>query len=82
MVDGPAVTLYVRDNCVAAVGNAAGSAVGQGSTGLMTDQGLTYLVWRDGRPYLSGKSGEIPATPKQVEAIRKFSEDLKDALSS
>jgi len=82
MVEGPAVTLYVRDNCIAAVGNASGGSLGQGSTGMMTDQGLTYLVWRDGRPYLSGKNGEAPATPEQVAAIQKFSEDLKDALSS
>ena len=42
MVEGPAVSLYVRGNCVAAVGGT------QGSTGLMTDHGLAYLVWRDG----------------------------------
>jgi len=81
MVEGPAVTIYVRDNCIAAVGNSSGSAQGQGSTGMMTDQGLAYLVWRDGQAYLSGKGGETPATPGQIEAIRKFSEDLKDALS-
>ena len=82
MVEGPAVTVYVRDNCIAAVGNAGGGAQGQGSTGMMTDQGLAYLVWRDGQAYLSGKGGEIPATAEQIDAIQKFSEDLKDALSS
>ena len=81
MVEGPAVTVYVRDNCIAAVGN-AGGAQGQGSTGMMTDQGLAYLVWRDGQAYLSGKGVEIPATAEQIDAIQKFSEDLKDALSS
>ena len=76
IVEGPAVSLYVRGNCIAAVGGT------QGSTGVMTESGLAYLVWRDGQPYLSGKSGEVPATPEQVAAIQKFSEDLKDALSS
>ncbi|MEO8596147.1 MAG: hypothetical protein ABI759_22705 [Candidatus Solibacter sp.] len=88
MAEGPAVTIYVRDNCIAAVGNAAvgnadgGNAKGQGSTGLMTDQGLAYLVWHGNQAFLAGKSGEVPATPEQVEAIRQFSEDLKSALST
>jgi hypothetical protein len=78
MVAGPAVSIYVRDNCMAAVGGTDN----QGSTGMMTEQGLAYLVWRDGLPYLSAKAGETPATPEQVEAIRKFSQDLNDALKT
>ena len=75
MVEGPAVSIYMRDNCVAAVGGT------QGSTGIMTEQGLAYLVWREGQPFLAAKGSETPATPEQVEAIRKFSEDLNTALS-
>ena len=80
MVEGPAVSIYVRDNCVAAVGGTHGN--NQGSTGMMTEQGLAYLVWRDGLPYLAAKGGETPATPEQLETIRKFSADLKSALKS
>jgi hypothetical protein len=76
MAEGPAVSIYVRDNCIAAVGGT------QGSTGMMTDQGLAYLVWRDGQPYLAAKAGETPATQEQVKAIHRFSEDLKIALST
>ena len=76
MVEGPAVSIYVRDECIAAVGAT------QGSTGMMTPQGLAYLVWRDGQPFLASKGAETPATAEQVEAIRKFSEDLKAALNS
>ena len=47
----------------------------------MTEQGLAYLVWRDGQPYLAAKGSEAPASPEQVEAIRKFSQDLNDALT-
>ena len=79
MVQGPAVSIYARENCIAAVG--AGGSGGQGSTGMMTEQGLAYLVWREGRPYLAGKGSETPATAEQVEAIRKFSQDLSDALT-
>jgi hypothetical protein len=76
MVEGPVVSLYVRGNCVAAVGGT------QGSTGLMTESGLAYLVWRDGVALLSSKGSEAPATAEQVEEIRKFTEDLKSALST
>ena len=88
MVEGPAVSIYVRDNCIAAVGGSSGINQGinqgtnQGSTGMMTEQGLAYLVWRDGRPYLAAKGGETPATPEQVETIRKFSADLSNALNT
>ena len=80
MVEGPSVSIYLRDNCIAAVGGNLGS--NQGSTGMMTERGLAYLVWRDGQPYLVAKGGETPATPEQVETIRKFSEDLNTALST
>ncbi len=76
MVDGSVVSLYVRGNCVAAVGGT------QGSTGLITESGLAYLVWQDGVAMLSSKGSEVPATPEQVEEIRKFTEDLKSALST
>jgi hypothetical protein len=51
-----------------------------GSTGVMTEAGLAYLVWREGRAVLLGKGSEALAEPAQVEAIRRFSEDLKTAL--
>ena len=76
IVEGPAVSLYVRGNCIAAVGGT------QGSTGVMTESGLAYLVWRDGKALLSAKGTEVPATPEQVEEIRQFTEDLKSALST
>jgi hypothetical protein len=84
MVEGPAVSIYMRGDCIAAVGGPQGSGAGtnQGSTGMMTDQGLAYLVWHDGQPYLAAKSGETPATPEQVETIRRFSQDLSNALNT
>jgi hypothetical protein len=75
MTEGPVVSLYARGNCVAAVGST------QGSTGLMTEQGLAYLVWREGIALLASKAGEAQATPEQVEEIQRFTEDLKIALS-
>jgi hypothetical protein len=77
MVEGPVVSIYVRENCIGVV-----SGGSQGSTGLLTEQGIAYLVWRDGQPLLSSKGLERPATAEQVEAIRKFSEDLNSALNT
>jgi hypothetical protein len=84
MVEGPAVSIYMRGDCIAAVGGPhdGGAGTNQGSTGMMTDQGLAYLVWRDGQPYLAAKGGESPATPEQVETIRRFSQDLSNALNT
>ena len=76
MVQGPVVSIYVREECIAVVGGT------QGSTGMLTPQGLAYLIWREGQPFLASKGAEVPATPEQVEAIRKFSEDLKSALNT
>ena len=84
MAEGPAVSFYVRGNCMAAVGGTrdGGTRTNLGSTGMMTDRGLAYLLWREGLPYLAAKGVETPATPEQVEAIRQFSEDLGTALST
>ena len=76
VVEGPSVTVYSRGNCVAMVGET------QGSTGFMTENGLAFLVWRDGIPLLAAKGSEVRATPEQVEDIRKFTDDLKTALST
>ncbi len=75
VVDGPAVSLYVRGNCVAAVGET------QGGTGFLTENGLAYLVWKGGDAFLASKGKEVAATPEQVAEIRQFTADLKNALT-
>ena len=69
--------LFARDTCIALVERSAGTV---GSTGIMTEQGLAYLIWRDGQAFLKSKSAEIPATGEQLTAIRQFSEELARAL--
>ena len=72
--------IFARDNCVA-IAHRRESGVTVGSSGLMTEAGLSYLVWRDGQPLLASHGGiETPAAPEQVEAVRQFSADLKQAL--
>jgi hypothetical protein len=73
--------LFTRENFLALV-ERNGAAFGSiGSTGIMTESGLAYLVWRNGRALLKAKASETEASPAQVEAIRQFSEDLKKALA-
>ena len=74
------ILLFVRDNCMATAGHTADGGLTLGSTGMITDRGLAYLVWRDGQALLAAKGSETPASPEQVDTIRKFSDDLKSAL--
>ena len=69
--------LFTRDNCIAIVDRKSGST---GSTGIMTGQGLAYLVWRDGQAFLKSKAAETPASDEQIEAVQRFSQDLAAAL--
>jgi hypothetical protein len=80
VTESPAVWVFVRDVCVAMAGRGAGGALSLGSTGMMTENGLAYLVWREGRPLLAAKGSEVAAAPEQVEAIQRFSGDLTRAL--
>jgi len=88
--ESPEYNMFTRGLCVALVrpatgGNTAGATeavTGIGSSGMMTEGGLGFLVWREGRPYLAAKGSETPATAAQVEEMRKFSSDLKRALDA
>jgi hypothetical protein len=79
--EAPGHYLLVRENLAALVERAADGFGSIGSTGIMTENGLAYLVWREGRPFLVGKGGESAAAAAEVEAIHQFSEDLKAALA-
>jgi hypothetical protein len=70
--------LFTRDNFMVLLERRTNSV---GSTGMLTEHGLAYLIWRDGRAYLKSKGAENPATDEQIAAIRQFSSDVKAALS-
>jgi hypothetical protein len=80
VTESPAVSIFTREMCVAMVGRGPGGVPSLGSTGMMTENGLAYLIWRDGQPRLAAKGSDVAAGQEQVEAIRRFSEDLKAAL--
>jgi hypothetical protein len=72
--------MFVRGNCVALVQFTGERFTSIGSSGTMTDQGLAYLVWNDGKAMLSSHGKQVEADAGQVDAIRTFSEDLKVAV--
>ena len=73
--------LFTRENCLALVERNGAGFGSIGSTGIMTEGGLAYLFWRDGRALLKAKGAETEASSAQVVAIRQFSQDLKTALA-
>ncbi len=78
----PSFAIFARANLIALVERAPSGYGSIGSTGMMTENGLAYLVWRNGRALLAGKGFELDARDDDVEAIRQFSEDLKSALAN
>jgi len=73
--------IYARENCVAMVHFTQSGDAAIGSSGMMTEGGVAYLMWRESGPVLVGKGVEIPASAEQVETLRAFSGDLKKHLS-
>ena len=74
-------TFFARDNC-AAIGHEQAGGFSIGSSGMMTEGGFAYLVWRDGRAFFAAHGGsETPAEAEQVAAVKQFSNDLKAALA-
>jgi hypothetical protein len=80
MSEGVSFCFFARGDCLAIVPCQRGVFGAVGSSGLATDDGLQYLMWREGRPLLSRHGAETPAAPDQVERIQQFSADLKSAL--
>ena len=77
----PTHYLFARDNLVALVERTPRGCGSIGGTGILTERGLAYLVWREGQALLAGKGFEQPAGAEQVAAVRAFSADLKAALA-
>jgi hypothetical protein len=73
--------LFVRGACLALAQCAGESFTSIGASGMMTENGIAYLVWREGLAVLAAHGGhEQPATQEELETIRRFSEDVKSVL--
>jgi len=73
-------SMFVRGSCMALVHSAGDRFISIGSSGILTENGLAYLVWIDGRAMLSSHGNQVAADEVQVEEIRGFSLMLKAAL--
>ena len=73
--------VFERDGFVALVERREGGFGKIGTPGLLTDKGPAPLVWRGGSAYFVAKGLEQAASAEQVEAIRRFGEDLRLALA-
>ena len=77
-------THYVieRDGFVALV-ERSGEGAGQiGAPGLLRGDALCALVHKPAGAFFVAKGAEWPATPEQVDALRRFDADLRRALAS
>jgi hypothetical protein len=74
--------VFEREGFVALVERTPEGFGGVGSAGILTGSGFAALVLRGERSYFVAKNFEQEAPPEQVAALRKFSSDLKDALTS
>jgi hypothetical protein len=72
--------VFERDGFVALVERTPDGFGGIGSAGILTGTGFAALIRRGDRSYFVAKNFEREATPAEVEALRKFSSDLKVAL--
>lgn len=73
--------LFTRGTAAVFARLSVDGVVSLGSTGMMTDNGMAYLLWRGEVAVLAAHGGsEVPATPEQAEEIRRFSADLQLAL--
>ncbi len=80
LVEAKGHFLFGRDRFVTLVERTETGFGSIGSTGIMTENGLAYLFRRDGAAFFAAKGKETLALAAEVEALRRFSEDLKTAL--
>ena len=70
-----------RDGFVALVERTPDGFGGIGSAGILTGSGFAALIHRGDRSYFVAKNFEQEAQAEQVEALKRFSVDLKSALA-
>lgn len=74
--------VFEREGFVALVERTPEGFGGVGSAGILTGSGFAALIRRGERAWFIAKNFEQEAEPAQVEALRRFSSDLKAALDA
>jgi hypothetical protein len=72
--------VFTRNGFAALVEKRDGAFGNIGAAGLVDEHGFAALFWRDGEPYFVGRGREAAASAGQVDALRAFERDLREAL--
>ena len=82
MAEAKGYCMFVRGDLMAmAYRSDDGSFRSLGSSGILTENGLAYLVLRGEQQVLATHGGNlVPASAEQAETVQRFSADLKAAL--
>ena len=72
----------VRDGCVALLVPGVGGLQILGSPGWRMGEAIGVLTEKSGKPVFQNKEELLEATPERLEALRKFSKDLKSLLTA
>jgi len=72
--------LFERDAFVSLVERTPGGFGKSGAPGLLTENGIAQLLWRNQIAYFVAKGFERQATPEEVDQLRHFSRDLNKSL--
>lgn len=73
--------VFQRDGFIALVERRSDGFGNVGAPGILCEHGMAQLVWRGGSAYFVAKSFERAAEIVEIEALRRFGEDLKNSLS-
>ncbi len=74
--------VFERDGFVALVERTQGGFGQIGSSGLLVSGGFAALVRRQGRDWFVARGFQREATMAEAAALRRFSQDLRHALTS
>jgi hypothetical protein len=72
--------VFERNGYVALVERRGEQFGGIGAAGLLTESGVAPLVWRGDQAFFVNRGSERRAEPEQIEDLRRFQADLKEAL--
>ncbi len=72
--------VFARDSFAALVEHRDNRFVRIGTSGIVTEGGLSMLMWRGDAAWLVSKTAERQASEEEVAGLRQFSADLSAAL--
>jgi hypothetical protein len=73
--------VLARDGFAALVERASEDFGKIGAAGRVDERGFAALVWREREAFFVAKHTEVRATRDEVDGLRRFSSDLKQALT-